>query len=111
MPDLLKTKIPKARKIHWCDGCGGYTIPKGTVYRRDTYAFDGRVYDWKLCDPCVDITGLVFDDAIDPWDGITGEDYFAWAEDAQWSSDINVMRKAKAYLIRSGNEHMMRDED
>lgn len=111
MPELLKRKTPIARKDHRCNGCGSLSIPMGFKYLRDTYAFDGRVYDWKLCDGCEDITPLVTDNAFDPDDGIGPEDYFTWADEARWSDDVNESRKAKAYLIRSGNSWILEDED
>ena len=42
---------PKARVEHKCDACGE-TIPRGTVYSRTFYVFDGDANVTKRCPRC-----------------------------------------------------------
>lgn len=100
MPDLVKTRTPRARKPQWCNACQAHTIAPGQTYRRDTYTYDGRIYDWPLCLPCKAITGYVFDWCHRPEEGIGPEAYQDWASDHH--DDPEVGEVARAYLKRRG---------
>lgn len=102
MPDLVKTRTPRARKPPWCDACQTRTIAPGQTYRRDTYTYDGRIYDWPTCEPCEVITTLVFVWAGHPEEGVGADSYEGWAQDHQ--DDLTYGGVARAYLKRRGIE-------
>ncbi len=100
MPTLLHSERPKARKVHRCNCCTG-EIPAGIQYCRETYVYDGRVYDWKVCAPCEPLTDIVWS-----WmgcyadEGIDRDDYIEWAQDHQ--ADPTHGEAARALLARAG---------
>lgn len=94
MPELLRSRTLTARKPHSCDTCGAIAVQPGQVYQRDTYAYDGRVYDWVVCAACAEITSRVLGWAFTE-DGIGAEHYLEWAEEHE-TSDAD----AAAYLRR-----------
>ncbi len=108
MPMLLKSQTVKARKVHACCTCHTPAVRPGEEYRRDTYVFDGRVYDWVMCTACIAIEGFVFAwcDYVD--DGIGAEQYDEWARDTGWGADnepeaqTDEQKGALAYLARRG---------
>lgn len=81
MPELLRSKKVRARKPHSCATCWGRAIEPGDEYQRDTYVFDGRIYDWVQCVLCAQISRTVFAWAIDAYDGIGQSEYTEWAQD------------------------------
>lgn len=99
MPTLLHGARPKARKAHRCSCCAG-RIELGEVYSRDTYVYDGRVYDWRTCDPCKVITGTVSAWWNGADEGITGETFAEWAHEHR--DDAEHGEAARAYLARRG---------
>ena len=44
MPEVLRSRVVKARKRHTCSCCLD-PIEKGELYRRDTNLFDGQIYE------------------------------------------------------------------
>lgn len=101
MPDLIKARTPRARKPQWCNACQAYTIAVGHTYRRNTYTYDGRVYDWPVCQPCGLIVDLVYEWSHQLDAGITGEDFQAWAEEHR--DHPTHGEAALAYLVRAGD--------
>lgn len=79
MPTLLKSRDVKARKHHWCQPCGSYTIKAGQKYRRESYVFDGQAYDWLMCLRCTEIISLVRAWCGDRDEGVGPEDFYEWA--------------------------------
>jgi hypothetical protein len=79
MPTLLRSKTPRARKPHRCSCCHG-AIPIGATYDRDTFIYDGIVYDWLTCVDCEPLLAEVYR-WVYPMDdeGIGPEDYEEWA--------------------------------
>lgn len=98
MPELLRSKRVKARKSHSCATCWGRAIEPGDEYQRDTYAFDGTVYDWVQCAPCAAMSPLIFAWAIDSDEGIGQGEYAEWAEDHLNDPDHGVT--ARLYMNR-----------
>ena len=82
MPDLLKSKTVTARKPHGCQTCNATAIQPGEQYRRDTYIYDGRVYDWVQCAACSTLASMVFEWSGDPDEGIGRDEYIEWAREA-----------------------------
>lgn len=103
MPVLLREKTVVARKAHHCGTCEGTAISPGESYSRQTYVYDGRVYDWVQCDGCRAIAGLVFTWMEDWYDeGISRDDYVEWAREHQ---DHPLHGDAaRAYLARVSRE-------
>lgn len=97
MPNLLKSKKVTARKVHSCATCGGGAIQPGQTYQRDTYVYDGRVYDWVMCEECEALASRVFAWVSYAEDGIGSEDYEEWAREHE-SSDPDAL----AYIVRRG---------
>ena len=101
MPTLLHEARPTARKDHRCSCCGG-PIRMGLPYRRETYVYDGHVYDWLVCDPCEELTDLVWGwVAPFPDEGINRDDYIEWAREHR--DDPKRGAAARALLIRAGH--------
>ena len=100
MPTLLHEARPTARKEHRCSCCSG-AIRSGLPYKRETYVYDGHVYDWKVCEPCEPVTDLVWGwVAPFPEEGINFEDYVEWARDHR--ADPKHGEVARALLLRAG---------
>lgn len=99
MPTLLHQARPTARKVHRCSCCGGI-IRAGQMYCRDTFVYDGRVYDWLTCPGCEPLRTIV-----DAWssaacgEGISADDYREWANDNQ--DDPVHGEVARAFLARA----------
>jgi hypothetical protein len=101
MPDLLKSKTVTARKPHGCQTCDATAIQPGEQYQRDTYIYDGRVYDWVQCHGCAAISGLVWEWSTHPEEGIGRGDYEEWARDLK-DADTLEGERARWYLARIG---------
>lgn len=100
MPNLLRDARSTARKSHRCDCCG-VEIPAGTVYVRETYVYDNRVYDWKVCDPCDAVSVAVWLWVNRPADeGVDRDDYIEWASEHR--DDPKHGNAARALLSRAG---------
>lgn len=100
MPALLRAAYPVALKVHRCNCCTG-EIPVGRPYCRETYVYDGHVYDWKACAGCDPLSGLVWS-----WvnryadEGIDHDDYIEWAQEHR--DDPTHGEAARALLARAG---------
>jgi hypothetical protein len=100
VPTLLRKSKPTARKPQGCSCCPA-VIPVGTTYRRETFVYDGYVYDWKTCPACEGLDGPVFAWSTAMWhEGVGPDDYFEWASDHQ--NDPVHGEKARSYLARAG---------
>jgi hypothetical protein len=100
MPTLLREARPTARREHRCSCCGG-SIDMGVAYCRETYVYDGHVYDWKVCAPCGPVTHLVWDWAGPYQDeGIGLDDYVEWALEHRTAPKHGPA--ARALLARAG---------
>lgn len=100
MSELLKSKTMKARKAHPCSYCGAAAVQPGETYTRDTFLFDGYVYDWVSCAPCSDMYKVVraWSNAFGD-EGLNGEDYAEWASDHK--DDPEHGETARAFLARA----------
>lgn len=101
MPDLIKTKDVKARKAHVCETCNDTAIQPGETYTRDTYVYDGRMYDWVQCAACSAIGGIVYEWAGCPDEGVARDDYVEWARESA-TADTLEGERARWYLARVG---------
>lgn len=98
MVKLISSKSLKARKYHYCKNCGIEMAAPGEFYRRDTYVYDGSVYNWTVCDDCDKIVHDVHMWCGWPEEGIGREEYYEWAVDQL--DDAMYGAHAKAYLDR-----------
>jgi len=104
MPDLLKTKDVIARKAHGCQTCNATAIQPGEMYTRDTYVYDGRIYDWVQCVECSTLGGAVFRWAGYPDEGVSRDEYYEWARELV-DTDTLEGERARWYLSRIGVAH------
>ena len=98
MPQLLKSKTVTARKPHCCSGCTTSAVAVGDQYLRETYIYDGRVYDWVSCQECASLQMVVWDWAGRPDEGIGFDEYVEWAREAK--GDPEHGEAARTYLAR-----------
>ena len=101
MPDLIKTRDVTARKAHGCQTCNDTAIQPGERYTRDTYVYDGRMYDWVQCAACSALGGIVFKWAGHPDEGVGRDDYTEWAREVIDVGSADSAR-AREYLSRIG---------
>ncbi|HEU5223454.1 MAG TPA: hypothetical protein VFU07_07210 [Candidatus Lumbricidophila sp.] len=95
--ELLRSKMVKARKAHRCRTCASVAVAVGDTYSRDTYVYDGRVYDWVQCRECVALSGAVFNWCSYVDEGIGAEQYEEWA-----TEHADHDERAQAFLARWG---------
>lgn len=95
MPTLIAEKTVTARKPHRCLCCGAIAIQPGQMYHRETYVYDGRVYDWVSCADCNMIGGDVYEWYGEPGEGVSADEYDEWATEHQETDP-----RALAYLNR-----------
>lgn len=101
MARLIKAKSLKARKFHYCRNCGTEIAAPGEFYRRETYVYDGSVYNWTTCDECEKIIHDVHMWCGWPEEGIGREEFYEWAIDQE--NDDMYGEYAKSYLARVKN--------
>lgn len=101
MPDLIRSKTAKARKTHKCQTCSETAVEPGQTYTRDTYAYEGTVYDWVQCTACSALTDAVWDWIVYTDEGISREEYYEWANEFV-DEDTPNGEAARAYLERIG---------
>ena len=98
---LLHESNPVARKRYWCSLCQT-SIQPGTHYKRSTMIYDGQIYDWRECPPCVDDKIAA---KVDDWsysvDGIGPETAYEWATEMAIHGSPEDQRAAKDYLARA----------
>jgi len=105
MPRLIAEKVVRARNAHACQTCFQTAVQPGEQYTRSTYAADGHVYNWVMCDACRNISAHVFK-WIDYDGGIGADEYDEWAYDTGWGADqdpqsqTDEQKAAIAYLVR-----------
>lgn len=102
MTTLLREKTVTARKAHACATCNQPAAQPGDTYRRTTYVYDGRIYDWVQCDPCREMATEVFDWVGYPDEGIGLDHYYEWASEAVIHGTPDQQVMAKNYLERLG---------
>ena len=94
---ILSKKTVTARKAHVCMTCSATAIQPGQTYRRATYIYDGRIYNWVQCVECDALGGIVYD-----WsgadEGVGLDEYVEWAEEHR--DDGAHGEAARAYLVR-----------
>lgn len=95
---LGETVVQSARKSHACSCCWGIAVEPGGSYKRQTYIFDGRVYDWIQCDACKPLLDTVWEWAGQPDEGVNEDTYLEWARDHE--DDAKYGESARAYLAR-----------
>ena len=59
--DFWVVVYPKSRKEHKCTECGK-VIPKGVIYQRVSYKFDGDISCCKTCSICAEIRAAFYCD-------------------------------------------------
>ena len=64
MSDIHNRKTVNTRKEHRCEGCFEI-IPKGTKAEHCKGKWDGRFYDYHLCEPCRKYMDTYMDDLAD----------------------------------------------
>jgi hypothetical protein len=101
---LVKSKAVVARKAHACRCCGATAIQRGETYIRETYAYDGQIYDWVMCTPCGGIAGDVYEWAGAPDEGVGNDQYVEWAEEKALDPTGAEHEHALAFLVRAGLE-------
>lgn len=104
MTALVKAKTVTARKVHACRCCGAAAIQPGETYTRETYVYDGQIYDWVMCAPCRVIAGDVYDWAGSPDEGVGNDQYVEWAEEMAALGTEAEKAHALAFLSRAGIE-------
>jgi len=102
-PQLLAEKTVTARKPHACMTCNTVAIQSGIQYRRSTYVYDGRVYDWVQCLPCQAVADLVWQWA-NGQDGIDADDYAEWADEFQEHPKHGEAARAHLARLRPSDE-------
>lgn len=95
MPSLIAEKTVTARKPHRCLCCGVVAIHPGQRYHRETYVYDGRVYDWVSCADCNEIQGDVYEWHGCPDEGVGADEFDEWAMENRGEDS-----RAEKYLIR-----------
>lgn len=105
MPTNLREATRTARKVHHCGMCAA-PIKVGERHHVSTNAFDGRVYDFRTCEPCRQdrIVSEVYDWAGMPDEGVDFESAREWAHDARAAGPGHpeTVRMAEDYLRRCG---------
>lgn len=94
----LRVVKRKARKVHPCSLCGGPAVQPGEEYTRETFAYDGTVYDWISCAPCLGIYFAVYDWVSYDDEGISSDHYDEWA--SEYADDPEHGEASRAYLAR-----------
>lgn len=110
MPDLIKTKDVIARKAHGCQTCNDTAIQPGEKYTRDTYVYDGHMYDWVQCTACSALGGLVFEWAGYPDEGVGRDEYTEWAREVA-DADTLEGERARWYLSRIATDREVGSPD
>ena len=101
MPTLIREKTVKARKPHACMLCNVVCIKPGQTYLRQTYAYDGQIYDWVMCTDCTAISDFVWEWAYYTDEGIGSDTYQEWALDTlAWSDNDEEREAAQAFIDR-----------
>lgn len=95
---LSEAVIKSARKAHACSACWGFAARPGESYKRQTYLFDDRVYDWITCVECQPLTNIVWEWAGGPDEGVNEDDFLEWARDHE--ADPKHGEAAHSYLAR-----------
>lgn len=98
MSQLISRKTVTARKSHRCRNCNATVIQPGSEYVRETYVYDGRIYDWVSCDPCEKLTPLVWEWWYRPDEGVGADEFLDWAH--EHVDDPKHCDAAQAYLER-----------
>jgi hypothetical protein len=103
MPTELRAATRTARKVHHCGMCGGM-IKVGERHHVYTNVYDGRVYDFRTCEPCREdsIVNEVHAWAYYPDEGVTVEDAEEWAHEARNAGTGPQIRMAEDLLRRNG---------
>ena len=103
MVTQLRGATRTARKAYRCHMCTA-AIEPGERYHVSTNVFDGRLYDFRVCDPCREdrITSEVFYWCGMPDEGVTAEDAWEWAHEARHagSSHPEIVHMAEDWLRR-----------
>jgi len=91
----LRSARPTARKAHRCDLCGSRIEP-GETYDRQTNIYDGHLYDWLTCQPCLPVFGAVI-----TWlDGYWDDEGVGVDQADEWARECTDDPLAVAYLAR-----------
>lgn len=105
MVQQISEATRRARKPHQCGMCNA-TIQPGDHHHVSTNIFDGRVYDWRTCQPCErdGIVSWVYDWMSWPDEGVTYEHAAEWAPDeATWSKSGAERWAARNWLARNND--------
>lgn len=103
MPQQLSAGHRVARKEHRCGVCNG-PIAVGERHHVSTNIFDGRIYDWRTCEPCRQdrVLTYVYDWASWPDEGVGYDSAIEWSDDAHHSTDEAERAAARAFRARAG---------
>lgn len=110
-PQLLRRSTPTARKTHYCSLCTG-PVMSGQTYTRETVVYDGHIYDWLTCTPCLDdeIYQIALGWSSRFGEGIEPEIVYEWAEETVRHGSPDDQRAAKNYLERVSSTGGLNDE-
>lgn len=96
-PQLITEKVVTARVRHQCQTCNRPAAEPGGQYTRETYVYDGRVYNWVQCQPCRGILVEVHAWSSSDW-GVGADEYAEWAD--EHATDDVLGDLARAHLAR-----------
>lgn len=101
MVTQLRYATRRARKEHSCSLCNGL-IAVGEEYHVSTNAWDGLLYDWKTCQGCRGLTGIVHEWWGYPDEGIGTDSADDWAHEMLAGASVgpHELERARAYLTR-----------
>ena len=101
MPELIRDRTVTARKAHPCQTCNRAAAVRGETYLRSTYVFDGRIYDWVMCQECSEMLSEVYDWSVDGYEfGVGRYEFHEWAQEHEEFGTANQQGMAKRYLDR-----------
>lgn len=100
-PVSFRESVRRAAKPHRCSMCNA-SIRVGDLHHVSTNCYDGRVYDWRTCQPCRRdrVTGMVYDWTGHPDEGVDLDDAIEWAPEAILYAKGHERRSARDWLAR-----------
>lgn len=101
----LRRLTVTARKRHRCSLCTG-RINAGERYERATNVYDGRIYDWLTCQPCMDDDVLLLADLWARPDNGVDEDIAC-----EWAVEVVIDESRPAFEREAAGRYLDRMEE